>query len=191
MVALTDLWLPILISAIAIFFLSFLMWMVLPHHRKDFGAVPDEDGLMSTLRAQGVKPGLYAIPHCGDPAQMKDEVWMKKRNDGPSGFLNVVPTGAWHMGGALGRWFVLVFAISVVTAYVGTIALPAGAEFMTVYRLTGACLLLAFCSNLFSDCIWKNHPLKMVMMHAFDGVVYALVAGGIFGWLWPEAALRI
>ncbi|MDA1260971.1 MAG: hypothetical protein O3A20_10170 [Planctomycetota bacterium] len=191
MVELTSLWLPILVSAAAIFFLSFLMWMVLPHHHKDHGALKDEDGLMSALRAQGVKPGLYAFPHCAGSAQMKDPEWMKKRDAGPSGFLNVCPARAWNLGAALGKWFILLIVICTTVAYAGTIALPAGAAYMTVFRLTGTCLLLAFCSNIISDCIWKSHPARPVLMHVFDGLVYALVAGGIFGWLWPEASLAL
>ena len=35
MVELTSLWLPILLSTVALFFLSFLAWTVLPHHKPD------------------------------------------------------------------------------------------------------------------------------------------------------------
>ena len=51
MVELSQLWLPILLTTFAVFFLSFLMWMVSPHHRKDWSALPDEDGFMGTLRS--------------------------------------------------------------------------------------------------------------------------------------------
>lgn len=184
-VALTSLWLPILVTAAAIFFLSFLMWMVLPHHRKDHGTIPDESGLMSHLRSQGIKPGMYAFPFCGDQKQMKDPEWIKRRDAGPSGFLNICPPGAWNMGGALAKWFVLLLAICTVAAYVGTLALDAGADYMMVFRVIATCMLLAFCSNVISDCIWKAHPARPVLMHLFDGLIYALVAGGIFGSLWP------
>lgn len=187
MVELTALWLPILATTVAVFFLSFLMWMVLPHHHKDFGALPDEDALMSTLRAQGLKPGLYGFPHCPDKESMKDPAWNAKRNAGPSGFLSVMPPGACNMGSALAKWFLLVLAISTITAYVASVSLPAGTPYMTVFRVVASCMLLAFCSNVLSDAIWKSHPLRPVLMHIADGVVYALVAGGLFGWLWPAA----
>ena len=32
---------------------------------------------------------------------------------------------------------------------------------------------------------WKMKPCKMTLKHAFDGLVYALLTAGIFGWLWP------
>jgi hypothetical protein len=28
-------------------------------------------------------------------------------------------------------------------------------------------------------------PRGMALKHAFDGLVYALLTAGIFGWLWP------
>lgn len=187
MVQLTSLWLPILVSAAAIFFLSFLMWMVLPHHRKDYAALPDEDGVMSLLRGQHLAPGLYMFPHCKDHQAMKDPEWVKKQADGPSGTLTVMPPGACNMGSALGKWFLLLLVICTVAAYAATIALPAGTGYMTVFRVIGTVMLLAFCSNVLSDAIWKSHPIRPVLLHVFDGVIYALVAGGIFGWLWPAA----
>lgn len=188
MIALTSLWLPIVASAVAVFFLSFLMWMVLPHHIKDHAALPDEGGLIESLRKQGAKPGLYGFPHCTRES-MKDPEWIRKRNAGPAGFLVVMGPGSCNMGAALGKWMILLLAIFTVTAYVAGIALPPGAESLTVFRFTASCVLLAFCSNLFSDAIWKGLPLRGVLTHAFDGVAYALVAGGIFGWLWPAAGL--
>lgn len=187
MLTLASLWLPILVCSVGIFFLSFLMWMVLPHHFKDHSALPDEAALMATLRAQGAKPGMYGFPHCGSKEAMKDPAWNEKRNAGPSGFVTVFPPGACNMGAALGKWFVLVLVVSTVTAYVASITLPAGTPYMTVFRVSASCVLLAFCTNLFSDSIWKGQPARPALTHAFDGLVYALFAGGVFGWLWPEA----
>lgn len=36
-VALIDLWMPILGSVVVVFFVSSFAYMVLPHHRKDWG----------------------------------------------------------------------------------------------------------------------------------------------------------
>lgn len=33
---LTQLWLPIVVSAVIVFILSALAWTVMPHHKKDF-----------------------------------------------------------------------------------------------------------------------------------------------------------
>jgi hypothetical protein len=34
--------------------------------------------------------------------------------------------------------------------------------------------------------IWKGLPWSMVLKEAFDGLIYALLAAGSFGWLWPR-----
>ena len=42
MVSIPSLWLPILVSAVVVFFASWLFHMLLPLHRTDFVPVPDE-----------------------------------------------------------------------------------------------------------------------------------------------------
>ena len=44
MVPVTSLWLPVLVSAVIVFVASSILHMVLPFHRKDYRAVPSEDG---------------------------------------------------------------------------------------------------------------------------------------------------
>ncbi len=68
---LLSVWLPILVSSIAVFVASFLAWMVLPHHRSDWSKLPDEDGLISALSSGGVKPGQYMFPFCSGSREMK------------------------------------------------------------------------------------------------------------------------
>jgi hypothetical protein len=43
MVALTSLWLPILLSAVIVFVASSIMHMLLPYHRSDYQQLPEED----------------------------------------------------------------------------------------------------------------------------------------------------
>ena len=47
MVALSSLWLPILLASIAVFFLSFVLRMVSTHHLSDFDRLPDQDAVRS------------------------------------------------------------------------------------------------------------------------------------------------
>ena len=49
-----DCWLPIVVSGAAVFFLSFMMWMVLPHHRSDWAPMPDEDAPRTMISHDGV-----------------------------------------------------------------------------------------------------------------------------------------
>ena len=43
MVPITALWLPILLSAVIVFFASFVLHMLLPIHRGDYRQLPDEE----------------------------------------------------------------------------------------------------------------------------------------------------
>src|SRR5262249_41316746 len=51
MVSLAALWLPILVSAVIVFIASNILWMALPFwHRADYKKLPDEAGLLATLK---------------------------------------------------------------------------------------------------------------------------------------------
>ena len=54
MVALSALWLPIILSAVIVFFASFLMHMLLKYHNGDYHQIPNEDRVLAALRAAGV-----------------------------------------------------------------------------------------------------------------------------------------
>ena len=68
-VSLVSLWLPILLSAVIVFVLSWLMHMLLPFHRGDFHKVPSEDEVMDSLRRFNIPNGDYMIPHPGSPQE--------------------------------------------------------------------------------------------------------------------------
>ncbi len=50
MVPLASLWLPILLAAALVWVAGSIMWMVMPHHRSDFKALPDEEAARQALR---------------------------------------------------------------------------------------------------------------------------------------------
>jgi len=64
MVPLSALWLPILLSAVIVFVASSIMHMVLPYHQSDYSQLPDEDKILTALRASALKRGLYFFPFC-------------------------------------------------------------------------------------------------------------------------------
>ena len=54
MVSLASLSLPILLSAVIVFFASSIIHMVLPYHRSDYKKLPDEDNVRAALRSAGL-----------------------------------------------------------------------------------------------------------------------------------------
>ena len=86
---LLALWLPIVLSAVLVFIASFVVHMVLPHHKKDLAKLPDEDRFLDLLRSNGAKPGMYVFPYCGDWNELKDPEKKKHYDAGPHGVLSV------------------------------------------------------------------------------------------------------
>ena len=57
MVGITSLLLPVFVSAVLVFLVSFVLHMVMKYHRTDFGKVPSEDGVMEALRKFNIPEG--------------------------------------------------------------------------------------------------------------------------------------
>lgn len=185
---LVDLWLAIVLSGVAVFFASFLMWMVLPHHRGDWRKLPDEDALMDTLRSQGVGGGQFAFPHCADPQLMKDAAFQKRLAAGPSGMLIVRPPGPLQMGRSMTTSLVLDLVVSIVTAYVATIGLDAAAARVDVFRLTATVAFAAYSLALAWGPVWYSRTWGSTLREMLDGLVYGLITGGLFLAFWPAVA---
>lgn len=185
MTPLADLWLPILVSGVAVFLLSALMWMVMPHHKKDFSALPDEDGLMALLRGR-VSGGQYSFPHCDGHAKMKDPAWQAKQKLGPSGLLYLMP-GCPNMGKAMILSLIHNLVIAALVAFVASHTLHPGADIKSIFRIIGTTTVLAYCGARFADAIWMGHSWRAVATQVIDGVVYGIVTAGIFGALWPDS----
>ena len=69
-----------------------------------------------------------------------------------------------------------------------TLALPAGADYMTVFRVVLAVGFLAFCWSNIPMSILYGHPWSTTFKYIIDALVYALVMAGPFAWMWPTAA---
>jgi hypothetical protein len=178
-----DLWLPILASGAAVFVLSFMMWMVFPHHSSDWGPMPDEDGTMAFLG--DIAGGQYTFPHCPNPESWKDPEMIKKFEQGPSGFLIIRPRGGTSMGKSMLISFLFNVFVSVLVAYVLSTALPDAAAGMRVLRVASTTAFLGYAGALGWNAIWFNHSWSNTFKSAFDGLVYGLATGLIFMWLGP------
>ncbi|MEZ4415856.1 MAG: hypothetical protein R3E10_08870 [Gemmatimonadota bacterium] len=188
MVPLLSLWLPILLSAVITFVVSAIIWMALPHHKTDYVRLPDEDALMGALRAQNLSRGVYLFPFASGGADMKDPAYLDRVAKGPVGLLRVLsPAGMVPMGKQLVSSFLLYVFIGVLAAYLASRTLPAGADYLMVFRVTGTVVWISHSIAHFHDVIWFGQKWSTGFKLAADGLVYALLAGGVFGWLWPAA----
>jgi hypothetical protein len=183
MVALTVLWLPILLSAVLVFVVSWVFHMALPHHRKDYAKLPDEEKVRAALR--GIPPGNYLFPCPADPKDMASPEMTKKYEEGPVGMMAVMPNGPPMMPKHLAEWFAYCLAIGVFVAYLTGRALEPGAAYLSVFRFAGTVAFLGHAASHAVDPIWKGGAWSTAFKHALDGLAYGLVTAGVFGWLWP------
>ena len=188
MAFLTELWLAILLSAVFVFIVSSVIHMVIPMHKGDYKKMKNEDAVLESMRADGVEPGQYMFPCAGSMKAMGTPEMKAKLEKGPVGWLTVLPPGGMNMGKSLAGWFVYSLLVGVLVAYVGWHSLDRGAAYLAVFQITGAAAVLGYAVGVFNDSVWKGAPWSTTGKFIIDGVIYALVTAGTFGWLWPAAA---
>jgi hypothetical protein len=179
---LMDLWMPIVLSGLAVFFLSALAWMVLPHHRKEWQPFPNEDAVMNAVRSGNPKGGLYHFPHADDAKAMQDPAFQAKMNAGVIAYVTVVEHAGRGMGGTMAKSLLGNLIVSLFVAYVASLTLVGATEYMAVFRVTGTVAFMAYGLGQIPESVWFGRPWKAYALGAFDAAVYGLVTGGIFGW---------
>ena len=187
MVALTSLWRPILVSAVLVFVASSVIHMALGYHNTDYGRLPREDDIIAALRPMNIPPGDYFLPHAGGPSGMKDPVFQEKWTKGPVATLTVLPSGANFMGAQLAQWFVYAAAIAFFSGYVASFTVAPGAHYLLVFRVVGATAFMGYALGLWQMSIWYKRSIATTMKSTVDGLLYACLTAGAFGWLWPPA----
>ena len=187
MISLMALWLPIVLSAVAVFIVSSIIHMVLKYHNTDYGKVPSEDGVMDAMRPFNIPAGDYVMPHAADMKEMGSDEFKEKLSKGPAVFMTVLPGKQEGMGKSLGLWFLYSLVVGVFVAYITRMTIPAGADYLLVHRVSGAVAFCAYGMAHLSNSIWYKKKWSGTFKNMFDGLVYGLVTGGIFGWLWPAA----
>ena len=185
MTGLLALWLPILLSAVAVFIISSIIHMALPWHRNDFLKVPREGEVMDALRSFAIPPGDYMMPRAATMAEMRAPSFSEKLNKGPVMVFTVLPNDHGSMARNLILWFIYLLVVSFFAAYVAGRALPPGARYLAVFRFVGVSAFLGYALALWQASIWFRRRACTTLKQTIDGLVYALVTAGIFGWLWP------
>jgi hypothetical protein len=83
---LTALWLPIVVASIVLFIASAVAWMFMPHHRKDYAKLANEEKFITQVRELNVPVGRYMFPYCTHQEGNEPEI-KRKFKDGPSGTI--------------------------------------------------------------------------------------------------------
>lgn len=186
MVPLASLVLPILLSAVIVFLASSVIHMLTRWHDADYAAVPDEAAVRSALGPMRIPPGDYLVPRPATRDELRKPEFIARVNEGPNLILTVLPNGPWTMGRNLGLWFLYLAVVALFAGYVGSRALGPGAEYIEVFRFVGTTAFLGLTGALWQMSIWWRRSWGTTVRATIDGLLYALLMAGTFGWLWPR-----
>jgi hypothetical protein len=135
---------------------------------------------LSQIRLQRT-PGRRSSKKCFKAAEV-----VKKFEEGPVGYLTILPKGMPSMGKYMFLSFIFYIIIGIFVAYITSRTVSPGAEFLAVFRVTGAVAFLAYGTAVIPESIWFGRPWSLTFKHLFDALIYALLTAGSFSWLWAR-----
>lgn len=186
MTGLVSLWLPILLSAVLVFIMSSIIHMASPWHKSDYPKLQNEDEVRRALGPLNLPEGDYMVPRASSNAEMKSPEFIEKHRQGPNVIMTVLPKGDLGMGRNLALWFLFAVVVSIFTAYVACLTLPAGTEYMQVFRVAGTVAFVGYSLALWQMSIWYHRSWSITIKSTVDGLIYGLLTAGAMGWLWPK-----
>jgi hypothetical protein len=186
MISMTALWLPILVSSVIVFIVSSLIHMVLPWHKGDYPKLSNEDQVRYALRPLAIPPGDYGIPRPSGMAEMKSPAFAEKMRQGPVMFMSVGPNGDMNMTWNMVNWFLYTLVVGALVAYVAGLTLPEGSGYRGVFRVVGVVAFGCYALALPQMSIWYYRGWRLTLVSMFDGLIFAMMTAGTFGWLWPR-----
>ena len=186
MVAVSALWMPIVVSAVFVFIALMLIHALLGWHMGDMGAVPGEAKVMELLRGLNVPPGDYRFPYGRTTKEMTSPEFEARMQQGAVGIMTIWPNGGINMGRMFVQWFVYTLVVGALTAYVAAATHGPGASRADVFWASGTVAFCCYVVALWQDWIWWGRGTRFAMTYSMDGVIFALITGATFAWLWPR-----
>jgi len=183
-VSIAALWLPIVLSAVLVFIVSSIIHMLSPWHKNDYPLLPNQDQIQDALRPLNIPPGDYFIPRPASRADLKSAAHAEKLRRGPIVVFTVI--AGFSIGKNMLSWLVYLLVVGVLAAYVAGRALGPGAAYLAVFRFAGVTAFIAYTLALWQMTIWYARSWKTSCKATVDGLIYALLTAGMFGWLWPR-----
>jgi hypothetical protein len=185
MVSMSQLWIPILLSAVAVFIASSIIHMASPWHKTDYPRMENETQVMDALRPLALRPGDYFFPRPASMADMKSAEFIERTQRGPVVLMTVMPNDVMPMGPLLAKWFVYVIVVSMFAAFVTAAALPRGAPGHLVFHEAALVAFAGYALALWQLSIWYRRSLSITIKSTVDAIIYAAITGAVFVWLWP------
>ena len=180
------LWLPMLLSSVIVFIVSSAIHMVSPWHKNDFPKMSNEDKVSDALRPHAIPPGEYMIPRPSGREDMRSPEYAEKMKKGPVGVFTLWSGESVSMGKNFILWFLYSAVVGFFAAYIAGRALTVGAPYLQVFRFIGASAFMGYSLALWQMSIWYHRGWGITIKGTLDGLIYALLTAGVFGWLWPR-----
>lgn len=184
-VTLTDLWMPILLGTLLAWIASAAIHLALKYHNSDYKQLANEDEVAEAIRRGSPSPGLHSMPFCKDMSQMGEPEMQAKFTSGPVAFVTIFPTGMPKMGKLIGQQILYFLFGCVLIGACAAQVFPPGAAPMAVFQLIAPVAFLAFGWGVVPFAIWYGHAWSTTAKYLLDALIYGLVVGGCFAWLWP------
>jgi hypothetical protein len=90
------------------------------------------------------------------------------------------------MGGTLAQWFVFSLAVSLFAGYIAGVAFGPGTEYLRIMQVAGCVAFVGYSMAQVGESIWWGRNWGWTVRSMLDGLLYGLLTGGTFGWLWPR-----
>ena len=181
------LWLPTVLSAVAVFILSSIIHMVVPWHKNDYMAFPNEEAMLDALRAHNLGTGEYMAPKPASRSDMGSPEFREKVRRGPLVILNVAQGDSVSMGRPLILWFVYTLVVSMLAGHIAYGATGGHPDdHRVIFHTVALTALLAYAGALWQQTIWFRKPAMTSFKATFDGLIYAVVTGLLFVYFWPK-----
>jgi hypothetical protein len=186
MVSVLSVLLPIALSAVFVFIASSIIHMVTPWHKHDLMKLPNEDAVLNALRPLNLPPGNYGMPKPNSQADMKSPEFLAKLKAGPVGFMTIKESWNFNMGSTLFQWFLLSLVVSLFAGYIAGVAFGPGTEYLRIFQVAGSVAFVGYSLAQAHESIWWGRRWSWTLRNMLDGLLYGLLTGGTFGWLWPR-----
>jgi hypothetical protein len=186
MVPVLSLLVPIVVSAVFVFIASSIIHMATPWHKHDLKKFPNEDDVLKALRGLNLRPGNYGVPKPDSMKEMQTPEFQAKAKAGPVAFITVKKSWNFSMGGTLAQWFVYSLIVSLFAGYIAGVAFGPGTEYLDIMQVAGCVAFVGYSMAQATESIWWGRNWGWTLRNMIDGLLYGLLTGGTFGWLWPR-----
>ena len=185
MVSVLSLLIPIALSAVFVFLASSIIHMATPWHKNDLKKFPNEDAVMNALRPLNLQTGNYGIPKADSMKDMNSPEFQAKFKAGPVAFITIRPA-EFSMGSTLVVWFLFSLVVSMFAGYIAGVAFGPGTEYLRIMQVAGCVAFTGYGLAQAHESIWWGRSWSWTLRNMADSLLYGLLTGGTFGWLWPK-----